>query len=231
MVKRFLRIVPTYYVFLLLVVAGCIPYYFVPQEDLGRQVAVHLLFLQDYFPAKIVVSFWSLGVEEKFYFLIPFLVVGLSSVPGAGRRIRLLGMMACIPLVLRFATYAAHEGSLAYTACFWKFRSPFHLAADSLLIGSFCAYLYHHRDQFVWLSRPWVGRGLFVGGATVVGVLLCGRPLLEGEIGWFGATLLFPLLALGFGAVTLSLAVCPGPWSGLFRARWLFFFSRISYSL
>jgi len=228
--KRVLRIVPAYYAFLFLVVSGWVPFYTVPQDNLSRQTLHHVLFLQDYIPGNIVVAFWALGVEEKFYFLIPLLMVPLLRVRSTQTRLRAVGMLICIPLALRIFTYLRHDEFVSYAEFFWTLRSPFHLACDALLIGTLCAMIFHHRHEFPQLENPRVSRALFWGGTAWVGYLLCARPLLN-SLDWFRATLMFPALALGFAAILLSLVLKPGRYAQAFRSPTLFFFSKISYSL
>ncbi len=228
--KRMLRIVPAYYAFLFFVVAGGVPGYVVASDGLRQQVLYHVLFLQDYIPSQIVVAFWSLGVEEKFYFLIPLLLVPLVRVPGVGDRIRIVALLTCAPIALRCATYVRVAPIDSYVECFWLLRSPFHLACDALLIGTLCAIVYRHRDELPWTRRAATGPALLCAGSLTIGLLLFARPLLA-PITWFSATLLFPLLALGFGSMLLGLAFGAGSWAVPFRSKILFFFARISYSL
>lgn len=228
--KRVLRIVPAYYAFLFIVVAGLIPFYEVPQENLSRQTLHHVLFLQDYIPSNIVVAFWSLGVEEKFYFLIPLLMVPLLRLPSTRVRLQIIGLLICVPLVLRIVTYVNHDPFESYAEFFWTLRSPFHLACDALLIGTLCALIYHHRSEYPPLEDPRFSKALFWGGMVWIGYLLCARPLMTG-IDWFRATLMFPALGVGFGAILLSLVLKPGSYAEPFKSPVLFFFSKISYSL
>lgn len=228
--KRVLRIVPAYFAFLFIVVAGLIPMYEIPQENLSRQTLYHVLFLQDYIPGRIVVAFWSLGVEEKFYFLIPFLMVPLLRIRSTRTRLTAIAALLCVPITLRIITYLQNEGFASYAEFFWTLRSPFHLACDALLIGTFCALLYQHREEFPLLESAAFNRALFWSGILWVGYLLFARPLTN-SLDWFRATLLFPALAVGFGAILLSLALKPGRYSRVFCSPVLFFFSKISYSL
>lgn len=228
--KRVLRIVPAYYAFLFIVVAGLIPLYEVPQENLSQQVLHHVLFLQDYHPSHLVVAFWSLGVEEKFYFLIPLLMVPLLRVPSTRVRIQIIALLICLPLVLRILTYMNHDPFESYAEFFWTLRSPFHLACDALLIGTLCAMIYQHRAEYSLLENPRFSRSLFWGGTAWIGYLLCAQPLMNG-IDWFRATLMFPALGVGFGAILLSLVLKPGSYAEPFKSPVLFFFSKISYSL
>ena len=91
--KRALRIVPAYYAVLLVVAAGLVPLYAVPQDVLAIRIAYHALFLQDYLPANIVVVFWSLptvrtdgatcSASVEFAVCSKVTSIGLSVAPGA----------------------------------------------------------------------------------------------------------------------------------------------------
>ena len=228
--KRLLRIVPAYYATLLLAASGWLAFYQLPREGLGRQVVYHLLFLQDYLPASIIVAFWSLGVEEKFYLTIPFVVLLLWRLPSVRERVAVLAGLMSLPLLFRYLTYTSHPELDTYYEYFRMLRSPFHVSLDGLLVGCICAFLHHHRDHFPWLERTEIIRSLFWGGLLLSGYLVCAQPLLD-PIRWFNVTLLYTCLALGFGAVLLSLISGRSPCAAFFRTRWLFFFSKISYSL
>ncbi len=231
LVKRFFRIVPAYYVFLLIVISGVIPYYdLLRPNQLGKQLVTHLLFLQDYYGAGLVGAFWSLGVEEKFYFAAPFLVWALLKQQSGIDRVRLLGMLIVLPITLRCITYIAHSPFPSSDHMFWLIRSPFHLAADALLMGSLCAILLHHRQEFPWLQSKRLQRGMFWSGVGLVTTLLFVGPIFE-EPTLFAGTLLLPLLGVAFALVLLSLVLDAETPKWLLDSRWLFFFSKISYSL
>ena len=97
-------------------------------------------------------------------------------------------------------------------------------------MGTLVAFLVRHKDRLALLNRSWFPNVLFWGGTLVVGVLLIPRPLLA-TVGWFNVTALFSLLALGFGAILLALVLNQKLYGRLFESRFLFFFSKISYSL
>jgi len=228
--KRLLRIVPAYYAFLAAVVLGLVPGYAVGNDQLGFRVTYHLMFLQDYLPANIVVAFWSLGVEEKFYLVAPLVVFAVLRAERAATRIAMLSLLFVAPLVFRIATYLSLSSPLRYETSFFALRSPFHLSVDALIVGTACAFVYHaHRRGELRVSRR-LAAGLFWGGLITVGALLGSHPLLD-SVSWFDATLLFSVLALGFGALMLGLVVHPGRRGAPFRGRSLLFFSKISYSL
>ena len=113
---------------------------------------------------------------------------------------------------------------------FWLIRSPFHLAADALLMGSLCAILLHHRQEFPGLQSKTLQRGMFWGGVALVTSLLFAAPIFE-EPTLFAGTLLLPLLGVSFALILLSLVLDAETPKPLLDGRWLFFFSKISYSL
>lgn len=227
--KRALRIVPAYLFVMFIVVAGLIPGYRIAEEHLGLRVGYHLLFLQDYLPANIVVSFWSLGVEEKFYLLAPFLLLLLGVMRSFRQRALLIGALIFCGIVLRCWTAVTYPEVMTYQAYFPIFRSPFHLTMDGLLLGVLCAVIC--RDQLVvrWLKRGAIPRYLLWGGCTVIGGFLAIGDLL-GDITLFDKILQPTLIAVGFATILLGTILGAGH-GALLESDSLFFLSRISYPL
>jgi peptidoglycan/LPS O-acetylase OafA/YrhL len=230
LVKRILRIVPAYYAWLFVVVLGALPFYQVPAAVVHEQLGVHLLFLQDYVPSKIVVAFWSLGVEEKFYLSVPLLIVPVARMKSPIHRARLIVLLTLVPLGLRAITFSRHGEFTDYQDCFWTMRSPFHLALDSLLVGSLCAFLVRDRKSFAWLNQPATPRRLLRCGAVLLVALLAFVPLLN-QFNWFTCTALFSALAWGFGAVLLGLVLEPSLGGPFLKSRFMLVLSKLSYSL
>ncbi|MDY7094156.1 MAG: acyltransferase [Acidobacteriota bacterium] len=231
--KRLLRIVPAYYAFLLLVVLGGVPGYAISREDLGWRTAYHLLFLQDYLPADIVVAFWSLGVEEKFYLVAPLLVVPLGLASAAAGRARwrwvaVLGVLFWIPAVLRFVLHPG--GELGYEEYFFSLRSPFHASFDGLIAGCACAFLYARPETRRWLAQGRRAVRLQIGGAVAVLLLLVPAPLADTVARW-EAALLGSALALAFAALMLGLLAGRTALNGWLSGQGLFVISKLSYSL
>lgn len=142
--KRVLRIVPAYYCVLFLCVVGFFPGYHIAAQghDLNLSILRHMLFMHDYFPADINVVFWSLGVEEKFYIVAPFIVFFLLKY--YKRKPSAFGLLLCalllFAIVLRGASYAASGFTTDYSQFFLTTRSPFHCCLDAFLIGIFVAF-------------------------------------------------------------------------------------------
>jgi len=229
--KRFLRIVPTYYVFLFTVVLGWIPFYNVSSEYVSLRVAWHMLFLQDYLGANIVVAFWSLGVEEKFYIFAPLFVLFFVGKQKPKTSLLIFLALFCFPLILRTITFLNNQDITTYQQFFPLFRSPAHLCFDSLMVGTMVAFLYWHKSEFCGLmANSRLAKVSFWFGTCIVSSFVFLTPLLA-NINWFKATALFSLVGIGFGGIVLAFVITPTLYKNVFESNLLFFFSKISYSL
>ena len=221
---RALRILPAYFAVLVLVLIGAFPFY---APEVGtRSIVVHLLILQDYLGSDIVVAFWSLGVEEKFYLCAPFIVMVAAMTQGA-RRYGLLAVLVILPTILRTATLAKGAEIDSYVALFQNFRSPFHLTFDGLAIGLTVAFL--QADGVTGRIGTGVRQAILGVSLGILAYLMLGAPMLA-QIDAFDATVQPLLIALGFGGVVLSVLdrqAEPG-WLG---ARPLFIIAILSYTL
>lgn len=227
--RRALRILPAYYVMLLILVAGLLPYYEVPSEDLAFRLGYHLLFLQDYLPQTIAPVFWSLGVEEKFYLVAPLVLLLVLRAERRRTQYILVGGLVALPCVFRVLTLLQHPDPIEYAEYFMRFRSPFHLSFDGLAVGMLCALLYRDRGMLAWTkSRP-VASVLFWIGAVSIAALLAAGPLLD-RVDGFDEILLQTVLAAGFGLMLLGLCLGGGP-SAWFRAGWMLIVARLAYAL
>jgi peptidoglycan/LPS O-acetylase OafA/YrhL len=206
--KRATRIMPAYLACLAVVAIGLTLAGGWPQS--GGDFLAHVVMLQDYTGSVFVPSLWSLGAEEKFYLLAPLLVFILG-----WRRIRawqgaaLVGLWL-LPLVWRAAAVSGLDGAISYEEYFLRYRSPFHLTCESLVLGLAIA----------WMSRqPWssrIGRpireALFWSG--VAGVMYWLVPsVILGTID-AGTIVMAPaLIGLCFGAMVLAAVSGSGSYS------------------
>jgi peptidoglycan/LPS O-acetylase OafA/YrhL len=228
--KRVLRIVPAYYAVLFVVALGWVPDYAPGPELLAARVAYHMAFLQDYLPSNIVVAFWSLGVEEKFYLLAPLVLIWVVRLNRPGWRYAAVAGLALVPLLVRVLTLGLRPEITTYEAFFPLFRSPFQVCFDGLALGMLCALLCRGRARIAWMRAPWIAGVLFWAGAAAVAVFLAGGPLLDRGVGAFEKTAMQSLLALAMAAVLLGTLLGGGP-AAVLRSRPLLFLSRLSYSL
>jgi peptidoglycan/LPS O-acetylase OafA/YrhL len=227
--KRALRIVPAYYAVLFLAAAGAFPAYEIAPDLMGLRLAYHMLFFQDYLPANIVVVFWSLGVEEKFYLLAPLLVLARANAASLRERVTGIGMFLCIAVVLRVITAVGKPDIDNYDAFFVVFRSPLHMTLDPILMGVLLAFIYRAREEVPRLTAVGTANYVFWSGAILL-ALLTGIGAMMGDIGWWDKTLQPTAIAIGFSAITFGLLFGGGP-AAIFRTALLRFFARISYSL
>ncbi len=223
--RRGLRIVPAYYTVLLLVAAGLVPFYHYNRTGIGVSLGYHLLFLQDYLPSNIVIAFWSLGVEEKFYLTVPFVLLAIRRLPERFWTAAALSVSLASPL-LRWLTWRQHPEIHTYGAFFDHLRSPFHLAADGLAVGLAIAI--------------WRGRGGELGGRARAGVLvasslvlaaLLAQPFLLHPVTLYNVVPLFSVLALAFGAIVLATVSGPTFASPLLASAPLRRVGDLSYAL
>jgi len=133
--KRVLRIVPAYYVVLFLIVLGLFPFYNIDTDNLGWRTAYHMLFMQDYLDPDINTVFWSLGVEEKFYFLIPLMFLALPFLKSDKAKSGLFIAIILLTPFLRWLSYEAAGGVDAYYDFFRTVRAPFHCCLEPLFLG------------------------------------------------------------------------------------------------
>jgi peptidoglycan/LPS O-acetylase OafA/YrhL len=227
--KRALRIVPAYFAVLLIVAAGLVPMYPTSQDALGLRVAYHMLFLQDYLPSNIVVVFWSLGVEEKFYLLAPLILAALLRWRRPQAQIAVAAAIVLLGPALRLATALRHPEIDAYLPFFQAFRTPFHACIDALMLGVLIALLQHHRAHLAWLARPALARLILWAALALLGWLLLEAPL-TAEIGLFDKVLQPLLIALGAGGVLYGLVLSGRP-APILRGLSFLVLARLSYSL
>ena len=227
--RRIFRIVPAYYAVLFVVVFGWVPFYQASPDAIEVRVAYHMLFLQDVFPSNIVVPFWSLGVEEKFYLVAPFLVLSALALPWRGARYGLIALCVALPILFRTLIHLDDPGVESYSAFFSIFRSPFYACFEGLAVGVLCAFAFRDRPMAGPVSGPRPGNPMFWAGTALVAALLGGQALLD-TIGLFDKLFLQTVLALGFGAMVMGALWGGGP-QRLLGSRVGLFFSKISYSL
>ncbi len=230
LLRRILRIVPAYYFVLFLAVLEIIPHYEVSPDRLGARIGYHMLFLQDYLPSDIVVAFWSLGVEEKFYLTAPVIWAGVVMLPSLRLRCAAIGTLILAAPVFRYLTAVGGGDMSSYDSFFFVFRSPFHVSIDSLYIGVLAALVYSNRARFTWTRERRSLDRLFLAGALLVAALAVPGEMLTTPLTMFDVVVQPLALGAGFGAMVLAVALGGGPLGWLER-RGPFVVSKLSYSL
>ena len=226
--RRAYRILPTY-------LAVLIPIWLVLEyagDGIGGpghlQLLVHLLFLQDYFGSDLLVTTWSLATEEKFYLLLPLLVI-LSFRTSPKRFAGMLVVVSFLILTGRLVTSSA-VAPADYSDFFWQVRAPFHNALDGLLLGMAAGYLIQANPRWLDSLPKLACRGLLWTLSLFLAVLLLSFDwldvgyLLSSTVIWFVASTTACLLLVG---VSLESKGEPAvrPWS---VASWI---AKISYPL
>lgn len=131
--------------------------------------STHFLFLQDYLGSDVLVTLWSLAVEEKFYLLAPLLLWGLLRCGRAvGCVLLMLGMGAALWSMLQSA-HDIHGGD--YTTFFWSVRAPFHRSVLGILAGVMVALAHGSSTARASAMR----RGFFGATAALLILGLCMR--------------------------------------------------------
>jgi peptidoglycan/LPS O-acetylase OafA/YrhL len=230
-IRRFFRIVPLYYIWILgylLLVATAGNWLLryevtIPQAHLS--LTTQFFFLQNFtFDQNIGLAFpwfaatWSLAVEEQFYLVSPFLVRFFST-----RRLTMvLGLTVLAAPLIRFLVRSRilHGYLMAYalTPC----------RADDLALGILVAIAWRNRSVRQWLSSH---------VSTIHGVL---GFLLIGAVGWwrwepdqFGFAMQwagYTWIGMLFTVLLLAVLVQPASLLGwLMRTPWLRELGKVSY--
>lgn len=166
----------------------------------------------------ILAHFWSLAIEEQFYFVWPFLVWVLRprAIPWVA------GVVAGLSALVRLA-WVAHSGFQIVPPQSIEIALATICRLDGLFVGALCAYLF--RDPKVMLRiRKWLpwAASVCLGAFFLVfslmlffpqraAILIYGPSLavthsLEDATGLFSLCGGYTLLALGFGALVLLAA-------------------------
>lgn len=222
--KRIRRIVPAYVFVLALVIVGYFPYFVVAGENLTVRTLYHLVFMQDVMPSNINVVFWSLGVEVKYYAVIPIFAflasrtANRSTIWGIGVLVVILGP------ALRWAVYASNDIETYYA--FWQtLRSPFYACVEPFALGFLVALI--ERSGVLRLSLKTASLLFFI---TLGGLIFfLGSHIFLEEIGIWDVTVQPLFLALIFAAL-VAVAVQMKPVHTRFEPFFRYG-ARVSYSL
>jgi peptidoglycan/LPS O-acetylase OafA/YrhL len=241
-VNRILRIAPAFYIILLFVqfvkphiyifdsVPMLLPGFTI--ADIPKLIWVQYAFMQDFFGVTFLQLFWTLGVEEKFYLLSPFMV-GLIYFKFKSNKYALwasLIILLMIPMFVRLY-YLMRFHLVAVQAHYGPFRfTYFHMRSDGLIMGLICAFIFHYYRNAPFLSHAQSSRILLGIGSLITVMLLCFTPYGKFPsfitMQWSGL-----LSAIGFGFLLLGVILLPNEKCGWLGSRPLYFIARISYSI
>jgi peptidoglycan/LPS O-acetylase OafA/YrhL len=219
-IRRFVRILPNYFLFLLVaLVIGSLPFFADNYMLSGNQTVPmwsYFAFVHNFYMASLqnmgndVLSItWSIGVEEQFYLFFPLFVyfLRLYLLP------YFLAMIIVIAVVLRMQYDHWIPGYVLLTS-----------RMDALAMGIWVAYL----KETSWLQSLTRTRLNILVACMLLDIVLCGGLYaVYGDLGAFKHT----LFALFFsGCVILALVKAPY-YSAVLRNHVLIWVGTISYSL
>lgn len=221
--KRFLRIFPPYYMAIIIYLAI---YSFasnslaIKDSRIFNDVIVHALYLQNYIrPLMQGGLYWSLAVEEQFYVVIPLVLYLLVKYKRQSLLYFIVSLLA-LAVVVRMVL---HDPSREWWLFFYV---PFHTRFDALLYGVLGAYFFIRYKDAISGSRA-LKVLLPTAAAVTIGLTFAFGSF---GAGYFNTHIQFPLIAFGFSALILYLAVSGAgrhmPLKSLFS--WI---ARLSYSM
>lgn len=227
--KRVLRTFPLYYAILAIVALELIPFYQHQADNVRGALLTHLVFLQDYAGANLLVPLWSLATEEKFYFFCPFLLWLIFKLPKSRYTIiSVFALLLSLPLFNRLLLLSGYSPQ-SYTDFFWAVRAPFHMVLDGLLFGLLLAFLYRDKILVGFFVR--YNQGIILFCALALGILLSRNEWMEAGSYWQATALVLFLLALLFAVLLYASIFSAGKIKAYLSSLPLRFISKLSYSL
>lgn len=232
-VRRFFRIIPIYYAWVLLYVLLVTLAGHVVQvhsnsgrpEELGAPIYVHFLFLQNVWPITLaglagawLTPTWSLAVEEQFYLVCPWMIRFISE--PILRRV-LLAVIVAVPLLRLGLLTIAHVG---YG---WVYSSM-PCRADALAIGILAAMLWRDARFKDRLASHRLGfaamRGILGAG------VLCLLVWSPGNVSFVEETIGYTWIAMFYATCVLTvLFQSTGVLAKYMRVSWLRSVGVVSY--
>lgn len=250
--RRVLRIVPAYWVALLItIVAGMQTFLpaLAPANGIGWQnFLLHFLFLHN---ADYQVDFsmnsvyWSMAVEAQFYLLLPLLAMFACNLVITGRT-RLLRILVVAALLLTPATQVFIWVLSITSPGLYEHRNIFDVPAYSILFltGMLCSVAYikltEANGKVGWLhvgDATTIRRLCAIGALTVIIYIVLVRALgdkglmLDGGGTLFNSLFAYHLLALAYGCLLLAAVLGKSFWRLVLSSAPLRFVGLISYSI
>jgi peptidoglycan/LPS O-acetylase OafA/YrhL len=179
----------------------------IPQQEWPLVLLSYLFFMQDYFYQTLLLQYWSLGVEMKFYAVAPALILFLEKLQLNSRH-AVVSLIIVLLLMLRVVVAWVGPPATSETS-FSMFRSPFHMSLDSLIIGVAAFFLWQDPRIRRLIDTPLISNAVFAAG-TLSFVAVCSftPPYFYDfpqSVSFFSETLFFTLVSLSFAAMLLGL--------------------------
>jgi peptidoglycan/LPS O-acetylase OafA/YrhL len=163
LVHRIARIVPAYFFCLLVIFAAPGVFMGDPAGASALEIVEHLFFLNDYTGSELIVAFWTLAVEMKFYVVAAGVFVILRGRKPTTIALVLAGL-AFASIAARALEAAMLGDGIDYLLYFHNLRSPMHVSLDPLFLGASAGVLTLARtpSQSLSTAMVWAGTlGLF----------------------------------------------------------------------
>jgi len=184
--------------------------------------ATHLLFMQDYLGSDVMVTLWSLAVEEKFYLATPLLLLLLTRMGTRSACIVLAVVMGGLCWSMQSSARSIAPGD--YPAFFWAIRAPFHHAVLGILAGVLVAV------QHGASGARHAPRALFLALAMLPLLLLTYRDwLAQGD--WPTVCWIIALSSMSFALLVRCGLAVNAQLPSFGAARPLRYIARLSYAL
>lgn len=207
-IKRFFRIFPPYYIYLIIqffVLRAMIkadPTDLFQQDVLNKlgNIKWDFLYMTDYIQGTMIHG-WSLSVEEKFYLILPTLLYFYFKFWNGRQVDKLFLALFFLPLVFRlFLFHEKDPSDFSYHTFATRFYYPFHMRFDSLFLGVYIGYLYqNNKEAFLKFTDSLVSRMLSWVSLLVLGIILLFTN--ETDSGMFSYTFKFTVVSLAWALV------------------------------
>ena len=210
--RRLLRIVPAFYVAILLQVALGTPHWFQGGPDAWRTIPAHLTFLFNFsIQAQSAINgvFWTLGIEMQFYLVLPLIMYLIFK-----RKAKLVAIaLVVIGFGWRYIVFRNFPTSQNEVIFYGEHQFPYHLLLFGVGIAACALYLrIHNRPRRAEQpARRWMraGVGLSLIGVSVVAWASYRMVSVAFWSGGFDYYLLPIVIAIGFGCLLLGAVYMP----------------------
>ena len=217
--RRGFRILPVYFVILLVTAVGSAVAGTFVSNGIGPALKYFLTFTNEFAGASPYGQSWSLGIEQKFYLVWPLVAIALGTVVLKRRAgAAALGMLLAL-VIVNFTVSHSNPG--------W----PLHYF--SILTGVLLAIALHSQRGFELLRPLTNPAAQVIVSIGFVGVHLSVKPIaafLDGTNGIAGHVLVIPVYAVAT-AVLLTALISPGPATSFLSTKPMQFVGERSYSL